>query len=152
MNDIKNLNIQIGEGVGDFKFGATREEIKQAVGEPDEIEKGDDGIEDGGLIEVWHYDEYELSVEFIELFDWKLGTIAINSEDCRLNELSIIGKSLNEVTNMLENMDLGEFESQKLELEDEEMDVVMVSAIDAGIDFWFENDLLTEVQVSAIVE
>ncbi len=143
------MNIEIGTGVTNFKFGATREEIKKLVGEPDEIEKGDDGFEDGGQVEVWHYDEYELSVEFIEEFDWKLSTIALNAEDCQLKGMSIIGKSLNEVTNILENLDLGELESQNLDLEDE-YDIVMVSAIDAGLDFWFENDVLTEIQVSPL--
>lgn len=147
----KILNIEIGAGIAGFSFGATREETKKAVGEPDEKEIGDDGFENGGTVEVWHYDEFELSVEFIEEFDWKLSTIAINAEECQLKGVPIMGKSLNEVTNILENMDIGEFESQKLDMEDEH-DIVMVSAIDAGLDFWFENDILTEIQISSLDE
>lgn len=144
----QNFEIEIGVGVAGFKFGATREEVKKAIGKPDEIEKEDEGIEDFGMLEVWHYDEFELSIEFVESNEWKLSTIAVNAEECTLKGLPVMGKSLNEVTNMLEKMDLGEFESQKLDLEDEH-EIVMVSALDAGLDFWFENDVLTEIQLSA---
>jgi hypothetical protein len=143
------LNIEIGVGVNDFKFGITRNELAKVVGKPDEIEHNEDEIEEEGKIEVWHYDEYELSVEFIEGNDWRLSTIAINNAHSLLQSLPIMGKKLSEVINIADVLNLGEYESEKLDVDDEH-EITLLSVFDSGISFWFEDDLLTEIQISAL--
>ncbi len=147
----KELKLEIGIGLNEFKFGVTRDSLKAVVGEPDEIEDNDEGIDDEGKIEVWHYDDYELSVEFIEGNDWRLSTIAVNSEDCLLQSIPVIGKTISEIENLIDVLNLGEYESEKLDLEDEH-DITLLSVFDSGINFWFEGGVLTELQLTPIDE
>ena len=149
--DNKVLKIEIGIGLSEFKFGITRDTLKEAVGVPEEVEENDEGVDGEGKIEVWHYDEYELSVEFIEGNDWRLSTIAINSEDCLLQAVPVIGKTMNEVINLIDVMDLGEYESEKLNLDDEH-DITLLSVFESGLNFWFEADVLTEIQLTSVDE
>jgi hypothetical protein len=144
--------IEIGVGVENFKFGITREELKKAVGEPDEIESTDEGIDDEGKIEVYHYDDLDISVEFIEGNDWRLSTIAVSSDSCTLEGVELIGKKINEITSLVDSLNLGEYESDKVELEDDKHEITMLTIYDAGLNFWFEDGELTELQLSPIEE
>ena len=147
----KLLNIEVGVGIYEFKFGLTREELIKAVGKPDEVENNDEDIEEEGKIEVWHYDEFELSVEFIESNDWRLSTIAVNSEDCTLENIPLVGKSINEISSLLDSLNIGEYDSEKLEDdEDDEHEILLLSVFDAGLSLWFEDGKLTEIQLEAI--
>lgn len=149
----KKIAIELGLGIGEFKFGITRDMLKTAVGEPDEIEKSDDGVDGEGKIEVWHYDEFELSVEFIEGNDWRLSTIAINSEDCLLQSVPIMGKPIAEVENLIDVLNLGEYQSEKIELDDDdEHDINMITVFEAGLNLWFEVGILTEIQLTPVDE
>lgn len=150
MSDTK-IAIELGVGINDFKFGISREVLKKAVGEPDEIEDNDEGIDGEGKIEVWHYDDFELSVEFIEGNDWRLSTIAINSEECLLQSIPVIGKKVSEIENLIEVLNLGEYQTEKLDLDDEH-EIIMMSAFESGLNFWFEAGLLTEIQLTPIEE
>jgi hypothetical protein len=143
--------IEVGEGIGDFRFGMTQDALKKVVGNPDEIEVSDEGVEDEGKIEIWHYDEFELTVEFIEGNDWRLSTIAVNSDECRLGSVPVMGKKLNEVKSLIDALNLGEYESERLDLEDDH-EIDLLSVFDVGLNFWFEDEELTEIQLSALEE
>lgn len=151
MSDQKVV-IELGVGVNEFKFGITRDMLKKAVGEPDEIEENDEGVDGEGLIEVWHYDDFELSVEFIEGNDWRLSTIAINSEDVILQSLPVMGKKVSEIENLIDVLNLGEYQTEKLELDEEDHEITMVTVFDSGLNFWFEGGELTEIQLMPIEE
>jgi hypothetical protein len=142
----KKLEIEPGIGIGEFRFGLTRDALQEKKGVPDEKEKNDEGVEDEGEIEVWHYDEDDISIEFIEGNDWRLSTIAVSSEECTLGGVTLIGKSQNEVTSLLDALKLGEYESEKLDL-DNSHEIVLLSVFDAGLNFWFEAGQLTEIQL-----
>jgi len=149
----KKIAIELGLGVNDFKFGMTRDMLKDAVGKPDEIEDNDEGIDGEGKIEVWHYDEYELSVEFIEGNDWRLSTIAVNSEDVLLQSLPVMGKKVGEIENLIDVLNLGEHQNETLDLDDvEEHEITMITVFEAGLNFWFEAGILTEIQLTPVEE
>ena len=85
--------IKIGTGLGDIKFGISREDLKKIAGEPTEIDTFNaSGDEDEYLTESWHYDEQEFSVSFDEEDNWRLTTISTSSENAILGE-KLIGKS-----------------------------------------------------------
>ncbi len=141
-----NLEVKIGVGIDEFLFGISRETLKEKMGEPDEIEDNDEGDEEEGKIEIWHYDDLECSVEFIEGNNWQLSAIAINSEDCTMAGVKIMGKSLGEITSLIDALNLGEYESEKIDVGDGH-DIVLLSVFDAGLNFWFEAGFLTELQM-----
>jgi hypothetical protein len=141
--DIKE--IIIGSGLGDVKFGCTKEKLKFIIGEPDEIDSYNaSGEEDGYLTEAWHYDEHEFSVSFDEEDNWKLTTISISSPECLLNGNKLIGKSMDDVLELLKDEDFGENELD--DLSDENIDQKLISFLPASLNLWFENGTLSEIQ------
>ena len=138
-------DVKIGQGLGDIQFGCTKERLKHLIGEPDEIDTYNaTGEEDGYLTESWHYDEHEFSVSFDEEDNWRLTTISISSPECKYNNTPLVGKSMDEVLQILENEDLGENELD--DLSDENTDQKLISFLLAGLNLWFEDGKLSEIQ------
>jgi hypothetical protein len=137
--------IKIGSGLGDVKFGCSKEKLKFIIGEPDETDSYNaSGEEDGYLTEAWHYDEHEFSVSFDEEDNWKLTTISISAPDCLLNGNKLIGKNMDDVLELLKDEDFGENELD--DLSDENIDQKLISFLPASLNLWFENGTLSEIQ------
>jgi hypothetical protein len=143
-------NIVPGEGLGRIQFGMTREVVKQIAGEPDEIEAYHHDEEDSGKAEAWHYDDPEVSFAFEAFNNWKLTSIAISSGDYLLKNNRLIGLPLNEAIALLNKLNLGEIEHEDYSSEDPGLQLVSVD--DAGLNLWFEDNVLTEVQFSQVWE
>jgi len=139
------LNIIPGEGLGVIKFGINREELKEILGEPQEVVSDSEDEDENGLTETWHYDELDLSVSFYFSDEWSLETISVTSADYKLMEMNLIGKSVVEVTNFLKSKDFGEIKSEFLSSE-ENSSQQLLSIDDAAADFWFEEGELIEIQ------
>lgn len=142
-NDFKT--ILIGEGFGDLRFGMTRAEVKKVVGDPDEIEEIPFSEDEGDTIETWHYDAHDFSLSFEKSMDNRLASIATSSPDAKLNGELLVDKIKADVMTAMKKMDIGEFEEEVIE-EDPDTKVTLVSFFEAGLNLWFENDYLTEVQ------
>lgn len=128
-------------GLGDIKFGFTRNQVKEILGEPTEIDAfayDEDEIEE--LTESWHYDELEFSCSFDESEDWKMINISVSSDKFKLENEDVIGLKKTELIALIEKLNLGEID------EDGENDVVTV--LDSQINFWFDTDEVSEVQWS----
>lgn len=137
--------IKIGVGLGDIKFGITKNDLKALVGEPTEIDTYNaSGEEDGYLTESWHYDDHEFSVSFDEEDNWRLTTISISADNCSFNGLNLIGKDINNVLASLENNHLGDNELE--DLSDETINQKLVCFLASSLNLWFEDDNLTEIQ------
>lgn len=136
--------IKIGKGVNDIRFGIHRDTLKKMLGEPDEIEQLDadeDDDENEYLIEVWHYDDNDLSFSFDEEDDWRLMSIACNSSDLVFEGKNIKGISIDDLKSQINEEQLGEIEIEELDENQK-----LLSILSSSINFWFENDVLTEVQ------
>lgn len=143
-------NIEIGQGFGSVKFGMSRDEIKKIAGEPDEIENYDhDG--EGEKAEAWHYDDPEVSFAFEEFNDWKLTSIAVSAPDFQLKGKKLMGLKVDEVVKILKTLDLGEVEQEDYSSA-ESPDLQLVAIEDAGLNLWFDEGVLTEIQWSPLWE
>ena len=128
-------------GLGDIKFGLNRNQVKEILGEPDEIDAfAYDEETQGDLTESWHYDEMELSCSFDESEDWKMVNISVSSIIYILNGEPVIGLSKENLITLIDNANLGEIE------EDEENQVITV--IDSQVNFWFDEEGVSEIQWS----
>ena len=146
-----NNDIKIGTGLGSIKFGCTRDELKNLIGEPSEIDTYNaSGEEDEFLTESWHYDEEEFSVSFDEEDNWKLTTIAVSSPEFTLNGIRLIGLSIIEVLNILEDENLGDNELE--DLSDKNVNHKLISFISASLNLWFEDNHLSEIQWGVLWE
>jgi len=138
--------IIIGQGLGPVKFGMTRDQVEALLGAPDEVEENVDIDEDlDEAAEAWHYDELEMSASFDMEDDWRLGMMAISSEDATLNGKALIGLNRNQLLESLQDMGFEDlvFEDWSDE-EDEDRHLVQSDA--SAINFWLEEGILTEIQ------
>jgi hypothetical protein len=145
----KSKNIEIGKGFGSIQFGLDRDEIKKITGEPDEIENYQHTDEDAEKSEAWHFDDPEISLAFEEFNDWKLTSIAVSSPDFLLEGKILMGKGKEEVLQALKKMDLGKIEQEDCS-SDESPDLYLISIEEAGLNLWFDENALTEIQWSII--
>lgn len=138
-----NKNVILGKGTLDLIFGITREETKDILGEPDEIEVFSD--EEEGQSEAWHYDEYELSATFDELDEWRLTSLAVSSPDYLFEGVNLIGLSSDEVIQQLEIMDLGDVSLEEIS-DNDTADQQVATIVEASLNLWFEDGQLSEIQ------
>lgn len=134
-----------GAGLGGIKFGMSRTDIVDLIGAPDDKEKYAYDEEDDVETEIWHYDELELSLGFDEDEDWRLTSIAVTGAFYELDSVSLIGKEIEVVKAELQNIGIDD-----LELEDwsslESPDHKLLTSEDAGMNFWFDEMILSEIQ------
>jgi len=138
-------DIKTGEGLGEIKFGMTREEIKDILGQPDDIDHYADSDLDEDESESWHYDELELSLSFDEDAGWKLVTIAVSSPNYEFHGKKLIGLGSDDLLEELNALDLGDFDTEDWSSE-EVPDHKLISYPDSQINFWLEDGELTEIQ------
>ena len=138
-----------GVGLGELKFGSTRAQVKAILGDPDAVEKSSYSDSDEDQTESWHYDALELSMSFDADEEWRLVTLAVTSDFYEFEGVKLIGLSRAEFISTLEKMDVDD-----LELEDNDGDDAPVhelySSDELGLNFWVEDDKLTEVQLSLL--
>jgi hypothetical protein len=145
----KSKNIEIGNGFGSILFGMSREEVKKLTGEPDEIENYQHEGVNNEKSEAWHFDDPEISLAFEEFNDWKLTSIAVSAPDFLLEGKNLMGLGKEEVLQALKKMNLGKIEQEDCS-SDESPDLYLVSIEDAGLNLWFDENALTEIQWSII--
>ena len=137
--------IKIGLGLGNIRFGSSKEAVKKILGEPNEIDQVDVPIDEEEIsIEQWHYDNLELSLSFDDNEDELLDTFAVSSPEYTLNGIALIGKSIIEIDNILVDLMLGDCEKDNLS--DDEDNTHVYSFHDSNMNFWFEDDELSEIQ------
>lgn len=141
-----NKEIKPCEGVGDIKFGMTRDELISAVGEPDEVHEIE--FDENESAQTWHYDSLELSVSFEEEADWTLTVMSMSSEEFTFNNKKLIGQDMESILGQLK-----ELGAVRVDLEEEEMDHELVVVEKLNLNLWFEGSLsegntkLTEIQL-----
>jgi len=141
-NEIKE--IIPGKGLGILKFGMTRDQVKLILGNPDEVDNEfTDGIE-GEDTESWHYDELELSMEFSESTEWRLISIATSADFTEFGSESLIGMKKAALKKLLNGMGIHDLTEDKIE-DDEDSQLILTSD-ETGLNFWMEEDQLTEIQ------
>jgi len=137
--------IKIGVGLGDIKFGISREDLTKLIGEPDEKDLYNaSGEEEGFLTESWHYDELEFSVSFDEEDNWRLTTISTSSPDCKLKDKALIGLSIDDAQETLEPFNLGDNSLDDLSEDGENQK--LLTFLSSSLNLWFEDNELSEVQ------
>ena len=141
----KYKQIELGKGIGPVHFGMSREELRTIMGDPDEIENFTFEEDSNNRAESWHYDEYEMSVAFEEIEGWKITSIAVSSDEYELKGHQLIGLTRKEVENKLKDSGLEDMEYENCS-SPENPELFLLSDDDAGLNLWFENGTLSEIQ------
>ena len=83
-SSIEENEIILGTGMGPLRFGATMDEVRTLVGEPEEIEESDDDAEFEHKEWIYHEDEYLVSLYFDREDDFRLSCIETDNPNMRL--------------------------------------------------------------------
>jgi hypothetical protein len=139
------LDIRSGEGLGDIKFGLTREEIINFLEIPDEKEVYNLNDDEDYKTESWHYDEYELSLSFVLFDDWRLVSITCSAEENLFFGEEVVGLKKKGLLKLLE---LNKIEDVQFEncSNEEISDLLLVFSVKLGMNFWLEEGLVTDVE------
>jgi hypothetical protein len=138
-------NIIPGTGLGSVKFGLSREQVRQMLGEPDDIEQQEEGHFRKEKSEAWHYDDRELSLGFEESDGWRLGSLSVASEDYHLHGKTLIGLNRLEAIRALNNMGIVD-----LEYENDDPEQDMIASESTGIILWLDEGFVSEIQWSPL--
>ncbi|GLR19507.1 outer membrane protein assembly factor BamE [Portibacter lacus] len=144
-------DIKPGIGLGDLIFGMNKDQVKAVLGTPDETEMQTFSEEELDSIEIWHYDDFELSLSFSEEEDWKLYTISINAEFYTLNDEEIMYKDIEDIKSKLVGWDFTDLAYEDLSNSDGPSQK-LISSECSEISFWFDDNLLSEIQWSPVFE
>lgn len=137
-------SISLGEGIGLLYFGMNTQEVEQLLGKPDEVETlDDDDDEIGGT--TWHYDNLGLSCSFEEGDDLTLTSLSATDNKYTLRGKSLIGITYDDFEEIVEELDLGRMEYDNITEGDGPKQVVL-EFNDESISFWFDDNILTEIQ------
>ena len=145
----QSKRIELEEGIGLIKFGISRNKLREIAGEPDEIESYQHAEVEGRQAEAWHYDEAGLSFAFEEFNDWRLASIAVSSPEYTLRGMALHGRPYDEVVSFIRKFKFGELIEEDLGKEDS-VEMKLVTIDEVGLNLWFENDILSEIQFSQV--
>lgn len=150
---LKNVQeIVPGVGLGGIKFGMTREEVKVVIGPPDDIESLP-GFEEevNDQLESWHYDEYEFSLVFDAMYEWRLVSIAVSDPYFTLFGNQIIELDKQSALDVLEKNNITITHVEDVS-DDENPDLILMEAEESGLMIWFQDDQVIEIQFLPDVE
>lgn len=142
-------NILPGEGLGKIRFGISRAQLKELIGEPDEVDEYSYSDSDEELTESWHYDELDLSASFDEEYDWRLVTLSVSGPAYEFMGKKLIGLHRFKLIETLNELGIEDLAFEDIS-SDESPDHQLIASDEAGINFWLEKDVLTEIQWSPL--
>lgn len=143
--DTAHTEILPGEGLGQIRFGMSRDDLKNLLGDPDEVETGnyDDGEGDG--TESWHYDELGASFGFDEEDDWQLVTLAVSADHYTFRDAALIHSTRENLIQELENIGFVDLEFEDWSTDDNpNHHLIRIDGLE--LNFWLDDSVLTEIQ------
>ena len=145
-SSIEENEIILGTGMGPLRFGATMDEVRTLVGEPEEIDESED--EDDFEHQAWNYyeDEHLLSLYFDREDDFRLSCIETDNPGLRLFGEGIHGWPLEQVKALMQRNSY-----THPEIETMEEGAVRLSYEKAMIDLYFEQGLLQFVNFGVFI-
>ncbi|MCL2511925.1 MAG: hypothetical protein FWF09_07735 [Bacteroidales bacterium] len=97
-----NYEIIPGLGFEQVKIGMSTEQLKQILGEPDEIENLDDEFFDDVCEAIWHYNRFYI-YPVIDTEDDMIVSIMCDHPDLTLNNVKVMKMSIPELKSHLKN-------------------------------------------------
>ncbi len=141
--------IKPGIGLGELKFGISRDQVKSLLGEPDDIDAYSYTDSDTDLTEDWYYDELFLSIGFDEEDDWRLVTIALNSNSYEFDNKKLVGLKREELLDVLKELKVDDIEFEDWS-GDGNPDHKLISSEEKALNIWLDEGIVTEIQIGPL--
>lgn len=106
--------IELGIGSGSLQFGATRQQVRELLGEPDatrELDIFKDGTE---VLEMWDYRALRLECTFDKDDNFRLGSLQTAHPHATLDGAKLIGLAKNDALLQCSTLNLGPAEIEPL--------------------------------------
>ncbi len=134
-------NIKLGTGIDDIKLGIKPDELEKKIGKPSGIDKA----EEDDALELWHYDELNMSFGFSNELGKRLLTITTSNENAKIEDVSLIGNTLQEVLDKLEVFGFTDIDIEDISTE-EMPNQQLITVFEYSLNLWFDDDELAEIQ------
>jgi hypothetical protein len=144
-NSTEENEITLGVGMGPLKFGASQDEVRALMGEPEEIEESEE--DDEFEHQAWNYLEEGYSLYFDREDDYRLSCIETDHPGLRIFGEPIHGKSVQEIQELMSRHGLSSTEMEKLE-----EGAVRLSYEKEMIDLYFDEDQLQFVNFGVFID
>jgi len=140
-----DTNIVLGTGMGPLRFGASMDDVRALMGEPEEIEESDD--DDEFEHQAWNYLDEGYSLYFDREDDYRLSCIETDHPDMRLYDELIHGKSQQEIQDLMRRHGHETSEIEKMDTGE-----VRLSYEKEMIDLYFDEDELQFVNFGVFID
>lgn len=136
--------IILGTGMGPLRFGATMDEVRALMGEPEEIEESEE--EDEFEHQAWNYLEEGYSLYFDREDDYRLSCIETDHPGMRLFGEAIHSKSPEQIQELMRQHGYEASEVEKMDTGE-----MRVSYEKEMIDLYFDEDELQFVNFGVFI-
>jgi hypothetical protein len=136
--------ITLGIGMGPLKFGASMDEVRALMGEPEEIEESED--DDEFEHQAWNYLEEGYSLYFDREDDYRLSCIETDHPGIRLFGEAIHGKSPEQIQELMQRHGYEQSEVEKMDTGE-----MRLSYEKEMIDMYFDEDQLQFVNFGVFI-
>lgn len=141
---MKENEIALGTGIGNIRFGYSMDQVKDIMGEPEEIEESDE--EDEFEHKAWNYWQQGYSFFFDHEDDYRLSCIQTENPDVTLFGKRIFDLSGDEVKELLAQNGITECETEKLDTGE-----TRLSYEREMIDLYLEDDRLLAINFGVLI-
>ncbi|MCC2545736.1 hypothetical protein LJY25_04705 [Hymenobacter sp. BT175] len=136
--------IILGVGMGPLKFGASMDEVRALMGEPEEIEESEE--DDEFEHQAWNYLEEGYSLYFDREDDYRLSCIETDHPGMRLFGEAIHGRSVEEIQALMKQHGLETSDMEKMDTGE-----VRLSYEKEMIDIYFDEDQLQFINFGVFI-
>jgi len=132
------LNYEIIPGVGleNVKIGMSTGQLKQVLGEPNEIENLDDEFFDDVHEAIWHYNQYFI-YPVIDMDEDMIVSIMCDHPDSTLNKVKVIKMGIPELKKHLKNCG-----AKTIDIDEE-----CIECPDYGLNFMFDGEKIDLIDI-----
>lgn len=132
-----------GLGLGELRFGASRDEVEAYLGAPEEIDEYELG--DSKTV-AWYYRDRGISAHFEEDEEYRLGALQVDNPEVTLSGQRFIGVPEAEMVLFLGAMGAGEVTT------DADPDYRSIAADDLWLTFYIEKGCVISVQWGPLID
>jgi len=132
-------------GVNELKFGSTKEEIIEVIGEADEFEVIEE--EEEVFTEVYTYPKYQASL----FFEGNETEMIFTSCDTENRDVYLFGNKIFDMSEAQITQLMNEHNFKDVEIDEEEWGEKRLSFLDAMMDFYFQEEELVSITWGILV-
>ena len=134
------MEIKLGIGLGEIKFGISEDNLKNILGTPYGFEENEykKGL---GFVRMYYYSDFRLTFCFESKHNYRLTDIFVSEKGHLLNGVDLFGMNMQLVEKHLKELQLGDSKLEEIMSDD-----FFIDFREDNIRFHFETEKLSDIQ------